>query len=190
MQYISKGLVVKNSTEDLLKVTRCGYDFQLTGVQAALWLNAQFGFDEIDDNDILESKALGQLRRQELVELADADKAAVGRYRALTQCVIVPAKAKKLPVPMSRGEHQLLKWITGAGLRLSMAELVYLNEHRIRPDDSLLGEDNRQALTEVIYTHATIFDNVLETQMERASARDITVEQILSLLRKRRIIIL
>ena len=180
MQYISKGLVVANSTEEILHVTRCGYDFQLTGFQADLWLNARFGFDEVKDDNILGSKALQQLYRQELV----------GKYRALTQCVIVPAKVKKLAAPLSAMEQQLLKWIVGAGLRLTMAELVYLNENRIWPDSSLLGIENRQALTEVIYTQNTIFDNVLEAQMEHASARDITVKRVLALLKKKRIILL
>lgn len=44
MKYISKGMVIRASTEDLLFVTRCGVDFQLTGEQAALWLNGRFGF--------------------------------------------------------------------------------------------------------------------------------------------------
>ena len=35
MKYISKGIVVNGSTEQILHVTRCGVDFQLTGEQAA-----------------------------------------------------------------------------------------------------------------------------------------------------------
>ena len=53
-----------------------------------------------------------------------------------------------------------------------MAELVCLQEHGIKPEPQLLGEENRQALTEAIYTQETIFDNVLEAQMERASCRE------------------
>ena len=34
MKYISKGMVIKASTEELLFVTRHGADFQLTGLQA------------------------------------------------------------------------------------------------------------------------------------------------------------
>ena len=40
MKYISKGIVVNGSTEQILHVTRCGVDFQLTGEQAALWLRS------------------------------------------------------------------------------------------------------------------------------------------------------
>ena len=50
MKYISKGMVIRASTEDLLFVTRCGADFQLTGEQAALWLNGRFGFAKNREN--------------------------------------------------------------------------------------------------------------------------------------------
>ena len=50
MKYISKGMVIRASTEDLLFVTRCGVDFQLTGEQAALWLNGRFGFAKNREN--------------------------------------------------------------------------------------------------------------------------------------------
>ena len=50
MKYISKGMVIRASTEDLLFVTRYGVDFQLTGEQAALWLNGRFGFAKNREN--------------------------------------------------------------------------------------------------------------------------------------------
>ena len=60
MKYISKGMVIRASTEDLLFVTRCGVDFQLTGEQAALWLNGRFGLAKNREN-VPEVKALQQL---------------------------------------------------------------------------------------------------------------------------------
>lgn len=66
MKYISKGMVSKASTEDILHVTRCGVDFQLTGLQADLWLNGRFGFSEVKEGNILAEKSLNQLKRQEL----------------------------------------------------------------------------------------------------------------------------
>lgn len=36
--YISKGMVARPSTEELLFVTRCGVEFRLTGIEADLWL--------------------------------------------------------------------------------------------------------------------------------------------------------
>ena len=188
MKYISKGMVSKASTEDILHVTRCGVDFQLTGLQADLWLNGRFGFSEVKEGNILAEKSLNQLKRQELVELAGDDTA--GEYRALTQCVITPASPKGAGRILSSDEKNSLKWLTEAGLRLSMAELVYLNEHNVRPEPQLLGAGNRLALTELIYTQENVMDNILETQMERAGCRDISVKAVLSLLKKKRVILL
>ena len=67
---------------------------------------------------------------------------------------------------------------------------VFLSENHIQPKNDLLYADNRQALVETIYTPANIFDNVLEAQMEHASLRDTTVETIMSLLRKKKIVML
>ena len=75
MKYISKGIVVNGSTEQILHVTRCGVDFQLTGEQAALWLNGRFAFAQCKMENPRLRVALEQLRRQELVELAKADEA-------------------------------------------------------------------------------------------------------------------
>ena len=68
MKYISKGMVIRASTEDLLFVTRCGVDFQLTGEQAALWLNGRFGFAKNREN-VLEVKALRQLVIQRKMDM-------------------------------------------------------------------------------------------------------------------------
>lgn len=84
-------------------MTRCGVDFQLTGLQADLWLNGRFGFSEVKEGNILAEKSLNQLKRQELVELAGDDTA--GEYRALTQCVITrraPKVQDVSSVPMKR----------------------------------------------------------------------------------------
>lgn len=189
MKYISKGMVIKASTEELLFVTRHGTDFQLTDLQAELWLNGRYGFAENGGN-ILEEKALQQLKRQGLVELVELDDPAA-EYRALTQCVLVPAQQLQgHRVLLSTREKELLRWLTDARLHLTTAELVFLAEHRVKPTADLLGERNRQRLTERIYTQETIFDNILEAQMEHAAARDEVVDALLRLLEKRRILLL
>ena len=169
MKYISKGMVIRASTEDLLFVTRCGVDFQLTGEQAALWLNGRFGFAKNREN-VPEVKALQQLKRKGLVEITEGDEP-VFEYRALTQCVLTPAKPQGVRAILSARQKELLLWLTEAGLRLTTAELVFLTEHHVAPQINLLGDRNRQNLTETIYTQETIFDNILEAQMEHAAAR-------------------
>ena len=54
----------------------------------------------------------------------------------------------------------------------------------------MLGQENKQALVERIYTKNTIFDNVLENQKEHAACREETVKAVLSLLKKKYIIML
>jgi hypothetical protein len=71
-----------------------------------------------------------------------------------------------------------------------MAELVYLMERDIEPEVKYLGQENVQRLVERIYTKDTIFDNILENQMERAEKRDQVVKLVLSLLKKKRIVLL
>ena len=48
MKYISKGIVAEGSTEHILKIQRGGYEFQLTGDRARLWLNGRFGVADAD----------------------------------------------------------------------------------------------------------------------------------------------
>lgn len=89
-----------------------------------------------------------------------------------------------------RTPKELLLWLTEAGLRLTTAELVFLTEHHVAPQINLLGDRNRQNLTETIYTQETIFDNILEAQMEHAAVRDEVVSALLRLLKKKRILLL
>ena len=111
-------------------------------------------------------------------------------YRALTQCVLTPAKPQGARAILSARQKELLLWLTEAGLRLTTAELVFLTEHHVAPQINLLGDRNRQNLTETIYTQETIFDNILEAQMEHAAVRDEVVSALLRLLKKKRILLL
>ena len=112
------------------------------------------------------------------------------RYRALTQCVLTPAKPQGVRAILSARQKELLLWLTEAGLRLTTAELVFLTEHHVAPQINLLGDRNRQNLTETIYMQETIFDNILEAQMEHAAARDEVVSALLRLLKKKRLLLL
>ena len=111
-------------------------------------------------------------------------------FRLLTNCVICPASGKFAPSLLSRTERRLWKWITRAGLRLTIAELTFLTERGIKPTAALLGPDNRQALTEAIYTAETIQDGILETLMESSPSRDATVDAVLMLLKKKKIFLI
>ena len=86
-------------------------------------------------------------------------------------------------------ERQLDTWMRKAGIRLSVAELVFLQEHHIAADSGMFGSRNRQKLIETIYTKDNIQDNLLEHQMEQAECRDEVVEALMQLLKKKKILI-
>lgn len=186
MKYISKGCVVKGSTGQFLTVRRCGVDFRLTGASAQLWIAGRYGFKTASEQQATD---LSLLRRMQLVECSE-DADGLAGYRMLTNCIIVPAKLRPLRQPIGEDEKMLWTWISGAGLRLTMAELVFLTEHRVLPAPAYLGAGNRQALVERIYTCDNIADNLLETAMESAACRDNTVNTVCALLRKKRILLI
>lgn len=186
MKYISIGAVMTEGTEFILDVCRGGNSFRLTGELAALWLNGRQGFASAEKPT--ERRALEQLVKMGLA--IKAEHSAAEEYRVLTQCTLVPAD-RKLPYWGLRGtDRTVLRWLRDAGLVLSMAELTYLIDRRIELKDSLLGSENAQALVETIYTRETICDNILENLMECAVDRESTVKAVLSLLKKKRIVLL
>ena len=107
MKYISIGAVTKPSTEHIVYVSHCGYDYTLTGEQAALWLDGRYGFDAARNQ--LQLQTLHQLERMGLV--VATEDVLEGEYRALTRVRLVPAKAKKAYSGLSRDEKTALKWI-------------------------------------------------------------------------------
>ena len=70
MKYISKGIVAEGSTEHILKIQRGGYEFQLTGDRARLWLNGRFGVADADGTNPRYVKELLHLKRVGLTEPA------------------------------------------------------------------------------------------------------------------------
>lgn len=187
MIYISKGVVKNGSVKEGLAISHCGRTIQLTGTEAALWLNGRFSFAILKQSS--QKQALLQLERMGLAEWETEDSSAA-RYRLLTRCICCPAKASAWQPFAGREERAMVTWLRYAGLRLTVAELVYLAEHRIEPKPELLGQENRQALVETIYTQETIEDNLLEHQMEEADCRDEVVNTLIALLRKKKIVLL
>ena len=186
MRYISIGAVMIEGTEHNLIVCRGANKFNLTGNLAAVWLNGRFGFAE---TKIFEAdKLLQQLIKMGLA--IESSSYSIAEYRTLTQCTIVPADRKYPFLGLSSMEKTVLQWLREAGLVLSMAELVYLIDRNVPLSSKYLGSNNTQTLVEQIYTKDTIFDNILDNQMERAAMREKTVNTVLSLLRKKRIVLL
>lgn len=187
MIYLSKGIVQRGSTEQRLAIFHLGQTFQLVMTEAALWLKGRFGFAVSSRPS--QEHALMHLEKMGLVETEPEDNE-MARYRILTRCICCPVKTAGIQLPVGRQEKELLNWLQHAGIRLSVAELVFLKEHRIKPEPKLLYGKNRQALVEAIYTEATIMDQLLEQQMESAACRDGVVRSLQRLLEKKRVLML
>lgn len=186
MKYISTGAVMNKGTEHIFEVCKSNHKFTLTGELAAVWLSGRFAFS--DAKSASEIRNLEHLCRMGLAVKADDVNAA--KYWALTHCTLAPADCRYPYWGLPALEKTVLRWLREAGLRLTIAELVYLNEHSILPNPTLLGGDNTQILVETIYTRETIMDNILEAQMEDATSRDAVVNAVLRLLKKKRIVLL
>lgn len=185
MIYLSKGIVQKGSTEQLLFVLCGGQKFELSENAAAAWLNGHFNFAEAlgrNEPPVIYLQKLG------LVE-TEADNDELSRYRIASRCIFCPADTAKTSA-LRAMDKEILQWLKNAGVRLTVAELVYLIENGIKPTQDLLYTDNRQKLIERIYTVDTIADNLLENQMETAKCRDAVVQSLMRLLKKKLVLVL
>ena len=186
MTYLSKGKLYRK-TKQAISISHCGALHKLTGPKAALWLMGQYAPGHISHAEqVAELERLAELG---IVECCDNEETAA-LFRLLANCVICPIRKRVFTVRWSPAERRLWRWLTRAGLRLTMAELTFLADRGIEPVPALLGERNRQALTEAIYTTDTITDGILETLMEKSPMRDATVQTALTLLRKKKIILI
>lgn len=185
--YLSKGIVLRPSPIDSVLVHRCGTEYRLTPEQSRIWLSGRFSVGSAEE--AADRQALGELANLGLAEFnADDDPSSV--YRILSNCVLCKAELKMIHAPLSPAEKKLWVWIDQAGFMLTVCELVYLMEHRIKPEPNLLGKQNWHTLVSTIYTTETIFDGILLSEMEHAPACTETVESILGLLRKKRLILI
>ena len=186
MYYISKGIPEKGGITAELRIVTGGQIFTLFGLDETLWLRGRL--DVVATESPAEEEAIRKLLRTGLVEYTSEEDPSA-RYSLLSRCVIVPAKPSKRNA-LRRDEKILLDWMLGAGFRLSLAELVYLFDNRIRPTKDLLGKENMQALVDRIYPDQKIEDGALEAKMADAAQRDAVVDAVLGLLKKKRVVLL
>ena len=186
MLFISKGIPEKDGISVELRIVVGGRICALFGQEEALWLRGRLGFAETNNRD--EEASLQNLLRNGLVEYTSR-KDPAARCVILNRCMIVPSKPGKRNA-LTKEEKIVLEWVSNAGFRLSLAELVFLYENRIRPTKSPLGEDNRQALTDRLYPDGKIETGAMDSGMESSRARDTVVDAVLGLLKKKRVVLL
>lgn len=187
MLYLSKGVVQPKSSIDNLCLERGGKQYQLQGIKAAIWAKGRLGFADTESK--AEEQAVRCLADKGLVEMENRTDS-ISKYRILTRCICCLAKRRRrMSSRLNEQEQQIYTWLQKAGIHLSVAELVFLQEHQITADNEIFDVRNRQKLIETIYTKDNIQDNLLEHQMEKAACRDEVVEALMQLLEKKKILI-
>lgn len=187
MIYLSKGVAGGGQGKDKIQVIRGGESFFLSGKETEVWRAGRFQIASA-------TNAGEELVVQYLMTkgLAESEKRAdsEARYWILTRCVCCAAEGSEDCPDLTAEEKEILLWLKHAGIRLTVAELIFLFEHQIRPESGLLGEENTQALVDTIYTPETIEGRILEEQMLTAHSRERVVEALLALLKKKKILML
>lgn len=186
MMYLSKGLLARSPKTGLDYVSRCGCTYALGPELAGLWKKSQLEPQQVP---VGKERMVKRLEASGLAATTE-EAGALAAYRLLTDCVICPNKTRWTDRLLTDPVRRCWVWLTEAGLRLTASELIRLEERQVKPTPSLLGEDGRQRLTEMIYFAETIPDGVLETLMEHSPARDAVVSSLLELLRARRLLLI
>lgn len=187
MIYISKGALLRPPGKNEVYVSRCGAEHTLSGDLGELWLNGRLAVAETQNE--AQCQALDTLLEYGLA-VADSNEGGQGAYRLLSNCVICPAQLHLLRQMLNKAERWTWDWITRAGFRLTMSELVFLTEHNMPPVPTLTGQENWPILVNKIYSPQTIQDGVLIARMAQSPMCANTVDAVLGLLRKKRVVLI
>ena len=185
MMYLSKGLPVQELGGEF-RVSHCGKIFALGPEMAGLWRNARLAPKEVPAG---KESYIQRLEQSSLAAIT-GEQGDLAHYRLLSDCIICPKHGLVVKPVRPGRDARIWLWIKQAGLRLTASELIRLEEQSTKPVPALLGEQGRQKLTERIYSKETIWDGVLESEMERSPARDAIVVSLLRLLRAGRLFLI
>lgn len=186
MMYLSKGILTEQWNDGLERISHCGRIVLLGPELAKLWRKARYVPQPVPQG---REQAIRRMEEKGIVSTTE-ESGALASYRLLAGSILCPEAQRFSDRLLPNTAKRLWKWINEAGLRLTASELVRLEERRLQPTPSLLGEDGRQRLTEMIYRADTIQDGILDNLMEHSPVRDSTVDALLKLLQTRRLFLI
>lgn len=187
MIYLSKGILCRYIHEHHIVVRQIDTPKELFGLDARLWMNGRYGFRITQSRE--EETAVKVLAERWYV-CCEQDNNPCSQYRILTRCLLYPSRRKmRLPL-INRTERKIYRWIKKAGLNLSIAELICLEEKGIEPKREMLYKKNAQKLHDVIYPGSITYAYSLENRMKNSLMRKQTVEAVVGLIQKQRLIVL
>ncbi len=184
MIYISKGMERKGSTKNRLKIHSFRGRYELSGEKAMLWKRGRQDFTTVYTRE--EERVLFELEKEHLVEFTES-RDMRARYFLLTRCILYVPKKRRIGLFMNAYDRHIFYWLKKAGYRLDIGELIYLMEHKVKPDKLLLGTEQAGRLYRKIHIRQLEFGRDFERRMSVARCREEVVDSILRLIKKKKI---
>lgn len=182
--YISKGVIVKKLPHKQLLIYHYREQHRLNEKQAVLWQNGAKDFCQTDtledERSVIELVKLGLAEITYVVSLRE-------KYILLKKCLICVLPKRRSYRRLTHREKQIMLWLTGAGFRLGISELIILIENKIEPIKELLEFKNAAKLRLLLNGSYITIGNPLEIKASVAHCRDEVVSCIISLIRKKKI---
>ncbi len=187
MMYISKGIVIGKSTFGLY-IRHFGQPMEILGVEARMWCKGRFEFACAETKDEIET-VNGLVRKRLVVTVGRGDD--LDKYYALCRCAVCAnPKIVLSPAIFNETEKNVLTWLRKTCVNLSLPELVCLNDKKVKPTRDLLYKENTRKLLKIIHPCNVSIAGELEHRMRHAPSRKKTVDAVLVLLRKKRVVLM
>lgn len=188
MMYLSKGITYKGKSKDGLYIRHFGQPMVLSGEEAAMWQKGRFGFAYTvtkTEMNIVQSLV------KKSIAICEHGYSEIDKYHALCRCAICANPNFIFGIkPFSVPAKRILTWLRKAGTNLSLPELVCLEDKGIEPEQNLLYRENATRLLKLIYPWYVSIAGELENRMKHSIARKRTVDAVLELLRRKRVVIM
>ncbi len=183
MIYISKGMELKGSKENQVKIYSFRGRYELSGEKALLWKRGRQDFATVCT---IEERALFELEKEHLVEFTESRDLRT-RYFLLMRCILYVPKKRRIDLFMNAYDRRIFYWLKKSGYRLDIGELIYLMEHKVQPDKLLLGKEQAGRLYRKIHVRQLEFGRDFERRMSVARCREAVVESVIRLVKQRKI---
>ena len=188
MMYLSRGVLDKRRSKRGILIRYYGLPIELSGDEADIWERGRFGFAYSESPS--EEVVVKEMLKKGLVVSAPGHSE-IDKYTVLCLSGIYANRQFKLTIiPLCKPEKRILIWLKKAGINLNFSELVCLEDRGIEPKPDLLSRENSVKLMRIIYPGLVSIAGNLELRMLHSIVRKRTVDAVMKLLRRKRVIIM
>lgn len=188
MMFLSKGIMSKGGSKSWLYIRHLGQPTVLHGEEADLWQKSRFGFSyTMNPSEI----AIVQRLVRKGVVVSENGRSELDKYHALCRCSIRANPNFIIGLKSFNAlERRILTWLRKTDANLSLPELICLEDKGITPEQNLLCRKNSTDLFKLIYPCYESITGDLENKMRCSIARQRTIDALLKLLRRKRVVIM